>query len=49
MTLVSKLWPLFLAAALLLAGNGLQGTLIALRAQAEGFSTIEVGLMGTAY
>jgi MFS family permease len=41
--------PLFLTAGILLAGNGLQGTLIALRAQHEGFGTVFVGLTGFAY
>ncbi|WP_424947751.1 MFS transporter [Candidatus Spongiihabitans sp.] len=37
------------AAAILLAGNGLQSTLVALRANAEGFDTQLIGLMGAAY
>ncbi|MDE0807715.1 MAG: hypothetical protein OSB69_00055 [Alphaproteobacteria bacterium] len=41
--------PLFAAAGVLLAGNGTQATLIAIRADAEGFSPTEIGLMGTAY
>jgi len=41
--------PLFASAGVLLAGNGMQATLIAMRAGAEGFSTTEIGLMGTAY
>jgi MFS family permease len=41
--------PLFATAAILFAGNGLQGTLIALRANEEGFSTSLIGLMGAAY
>ena len=32
-----------------MAGNGLQGTLIALRAEQEGFSSSLIGLMGTGY
>lgn len=44
-----SLIPLLLAAGIMLAGNGLQGTLIALRAEAEGFAPTVVGLMGTAY
>ncbi len=43
------LFPLLFAAALLLGGNGLQGTLIALRAAEEGFSTLAVGAIGAAY
>lgn len=40
---------LLLAALLLLAGNGAQFTLLPLRGQAEGFSTLALGLMGSAY
>lgn len=40
---------LLLAAALLLAGNGAQFTLLPLRGQAEGFSTLALGMMGSAY
>lgn len=46
---ISSLSPLLLAAGILLAGNGLQGTLITLRAAQEGFSSGLIGLMGTAY
>lgn len=41
--------PLLLAAGILLAGNGLIGTLIALRGAIEGFSAPVIGFMGTAY
>jgi MFS family permease len=41
--------PLLAAAAILLAGNGLQGTLIALRSAHEGFDASLIGLMGTGY
>lgn len=41
--------PLFIAAAILLAGNGVQGTAIAIRGAQEGFSSTLIGLMGTAY
>jgi len=44
-----SLSPLLLAAGIMLAGNGLQGTLIALRAEQEGFSAGLIGLMGTGY
>lgn len=43
------LLPLLLAAGILLAGNGLLGTLIALRGVHEGFSEATIGFMGTAY
>jgi MFS family permease len=46
---LSPLLPLFSAAFILLAGNGLQGTLIALRAAHEGFNPSFIGLMGTGY
>ncbi|MCR4268101.1 MFS transporter [Nitratireductor sp. ZSWI3] len=49
MTNLRPLIPLLLAAGILLAGNGLQGTLIALRGAAEGFSPTVIGLMGSAY
>lgn len=40
---------LLLAVALMLAGNGLQFTFLPLRGQAEGFSTLALGIMGSAY
>jgi len=43
------LTPLFIAAAILLAGNGVQGTAIAVRGAQEGFSPTLIGAMGTAY
>ncbi len=47
--MISSLIPLLLSAAILLAGNGLQSTLVALRANAEGFDTQIIGVMGAAY
>jgi len=44
-----SLFPLFAAAAILLAGNGLIGTAIALRAAQEGFAPLVIGLLGAAY
>jgi MFS family permease len=41
--------PLLTAAGILLAGNGIQGTLITLRAASEGFGPAMIGLIGTAY
>lgn len=41
--------PILTAAGILLGGNGLQGTLIALRGSQEGFSPATIGFMGTAY
>ena len=45
----ASLIPLMVAAGILLAGNGIQTTLLAVRAGAEGFRPTEIGLMGTAY
>jgi MFS family permease len=47
-TLVT-LGALFLSVAILLVGNGLQSTLIAVRANLEGFSPQEIGLMTSGY
>lgn len=41
--------PLLAAAGILLAGNGIQGTLVTLRANAENFGPVIIGLIGTAY
>lgn len=41
--------PLLTAAGILLAGNGIQGTLITLRADSENFGPALIGLIGTAY
>lgn len=49
MSSVRPLLPLLIAAGILLGGNGLQGTLIALRGAQEGFSPQTIGFMGTAY
>ncbi len=49
MTSIRPLIPLLIAAGILLAGNGLQGTFIAIRGAEEGFSASLIGFMGTAY
>ncbi|MBA3447701.1 MAG: MFS transporter, partial [Pseudaminobacter sp.] len=49
MSSLRPLIPLLIAAGILLGGNGLQGTLIALRGASEGFSPSIIGFMGTAY
>ena len=49
MNSIRPLIPLLIAAGILLAGNGIQGTLVALRGAAEGFSTTFIGFMGAAY
>ncbi|MEO1252533.1 MAG: MFS transporter [Pseudomonadota bacterium] len=46
---VRAIAALLLSAAILLAGNGLQSTLISLRANLEGFSLAAVGLLMSAY
>lgn len=40
---------LLLSVAFLLMGNGLQGTLLPIRASIEAFSTLEVGILGSSY
>jgi len=49
MSSIRPLIPLLIAAGILLGGNGVQGTLIALRGVQEGFSAETIGFMGTAY
>lgn len=49
MNSLRPLIPILTAAGILLGGNGLQGTLIALRGAQEGFSATSIGFMGTAY
>ena len=49
MSSIRPLIPLLIAAGILLGGNGIQGTLIALRGAQEGFSPQTIGFMGTAY
>lgn len=45
----AQIAALLLSAAILLMGNGLQLTLLPLRAQIEAFSTIQIGIIGSAY
>ena len=47
--LLAPVAPLLVGVAILLIGQGLQGTLLPLRANLEGFSTLTIGLMGGAY
>ncbi len=49
MSSIRPLIPLLITAGILLGGNGLQGTLIALRGAQEGFGASTIGLIGTAY
>ena len=46
---ISAAWALLLGIALIMLGNGLQGTLLGLRATLEGFSTGVTGLVMTGY
>ena len=48
-TTIAQIATLLLSAAILLMGNGLQSTLLPLRAQVEEFSTIQIGILGSAY
>jgi MFS family permease len=45
----AQITALLLSAAILLMGNGLQSTLLPLRAQLEAFSTIQIAIIGSAY
>ncbi len=46
---VSNCWALFLGMGLIMLGNGLQGTLLGLRASIEGFGTTSTGLVMSGY
>lgn len=46
---LSPLFALLLSAAFLLMGNGLQGILTPIRASIEGFSSVTIGILGSAY
>lgn len=46
---VAPIAALLLSIALLLMGNGLQGTLLPVRANIESFSQIDIGVMGSVY
>ena len=48
-TTIAPIAALLLGVAILLTGNGLQGTLLPLRAQIEAFSMLDIGMMGSAY
>jgi MFS family permease len=47
--ILASVAPLLFGVAILLTGQGLQGTLLPVRANLEGFSTLSIGLMGGAY
>ena len=46
---IKSAWPLFLGLGLIMLGNGLQASLLSLRAALEGFSTPTIGLVMTGY
>ncbi len=46
---IAPVAALLLSVAILLTGNGLQGTLLPVRAQMESFSTLDIGVLGSAY
>lgn len=46
---ISTAWPLLLGIGLLMIGNGLQGTLLGVRATLEGFPTATTGLIMSCY
>lgn len=48
-TAIDKIFPLLVGSAILTLGNGLQGTLIALRAASEGMPKESIGLMMAAF
>lgn len=49
MSTIRPLIPLLVTAGILIGGNGLQGTFIALRASQEGFSISVIGVVGAGY
>ncbi len=48
-TVLSNSWALLLGMMLLMLGNGLQGTLLGIRGEIEGFSTFQMSLVMSAY
>ena len=46
---IAPVSALLLSVAILLMGNGLQGTLLPVRAQIEAFSAYQIGILGSAY
>ena len=47
--IMSSTWPLFFGLSLIMLGNGLQGTLLGIRATMEGFDTSVTGLIMSGY
>ncbi len=48
-SVIAPVAALLLSVAILLTGNGLQGTLLPVRAQLEAFGTLSIGVLGSAY
>ena len=46
---LSSAWPLLLGMGLLMVGNGLQGTLLGVRGNLEGFTTLEMSFVMSSY
>ena len=46
---LSSAWALLLGMCLLMVGNGMQGTLLGIRGEIEGFSTLEMSIVMSAY
>ena len=46
---LTSAWALFLGLRLLMVGNGLQGTLLGVRGNIEGFSTLQMSFVMAAY
>ena len=46
---LSNSWALLLGMGLLMVGNGMQGTLLGIRGEIEGFSTLEMSFVMSAY
>ena len=46
---LSTAWALLLGMGLLMVGNGLQGTILGVRGEIEGFSTLEMSFVMSAY
>lgn len=49
LVVVQNTWALLLGMLLLMVGNGLQGTLLGVRGEIEGFSTLEMSIVMSAY
>ncbi len=46
---ITSAWALLLGMCLLMVGNGMQGTLLGIRGEIEGFSTLEMSIVMSAY